>query len=223
MNACHTRTTGIRLAAMGRVIAFAARVSAADSARQCQTIRVAGVWRSVVFCVPLMGSVREFPCVCRPAGKGPSRPGGVDDARRRRLDRPRAFARQLVRQPTGGPDARRAEQQARHRRGDVPSSRQPGKYRIWVRYLDMVNYRSKSGFLFVGQLRRQAGCQKDFDNTETSPRSTPEGAKKWGDGFARWIWDFVEFDAAAGELRSRSRRSIWPPFTAAPARWTCCC
>lgn len=76
-----------------------------------------------------------------------------------------------------------------------------GRYRIWIRYLDMVNYRSKSGFLLVGTQQEKPVVKKDFDNTETSPRSTPEGAKKWGDGFARWVWDFVEFDAAQGELQ----------------------
>ena len=65
----------------------------------------------------------------------------------------------------------------------------------------MVNYRSKSGFLLLGTQKDKQVAKKDFDSTETSPRSTPEGAKKWGDGFARWIWDFVEFDAAAGELQ----------------------
>ncbi|NLF68395.1 MAG: hypothetical protein GX575_04990 [Candidatus Anammoximicrobium sp.] len=81
---------------------------------------------------------------------------------------------------------------------EIPAS---GKYRIWVRYLDMVNHRSKSGFLLTGMQQGQPVVKKDFDNTEASPRSTPEGQKKWGDGFARWIWDFVEFDAAAGELQ----------------------
>ncbi|MDD5523284.1 MAG: hypothetical protein PHI84_20895 [Kiritimatiellae bacterium] len=76
-----------------------------------------------------------------------------------------------------------------------------GKYRIWVRYLDMVNYRSKSGFLLSGTQKDRQVVRKDFDNTEKSPRSTPEGVKKWGDGFARWIWDFVEFDAEEGELK----------------------
>lgn len=75
-----------------------------------------------------------------------------------------------------------------------------GKYRIWVRYLDMVNYRSKSGFLLRGIQEGKQVVEKKFDNTPASPRATPEGVKKWGDGFARWIWDYVEFDAAAGEL-----------------------
>lgn len=77
----------------------------------------------------------------------------------------------------------------------------PGRYRIWIRYLDMVNHRSKSGFLLSGTQNGRQVANKDFDNTPSSPRSTPEGAKKWGDGFARWIWDFVEFEAAAGELQ----------------------
>lgn len=77
----------------------------------------------------------------------------------------------------------------------------PGKQRIWIRYLDMINYRSKSGFLLTGNQNGKQVVEKDFDNTAASPRSTPEGVKKWGDGFARWVWDFVEFDAAAGELR----------------------
>ena len=76
-----------------------------------------------------------------------------------------------------------------------------GKYRIWVRYLDMVNYRSKSAFLLLGSQQDRQVVRKEFDAAEASPRSTPAGAKKWGEGFARWIWDFVEFDAAAGELR----------------------
>lgn len=76
-----------------------------------------------------------------------------------------------------------------------------GKYRIWVRYLDMVNYRSKSGFLLLGTQKDKPVARKDFDNTETSPRSTREGIAKWGDGFARWIWDFAEFQAAPGELQ----------------------
>lgn len=75
-----------------------------------------------------------------------------------------------------------------------------GKHRIWVRYLDMVNHRSKSGFLLLATQKDKPVARKEFDNSEASPRSTPEGAKRWGDGFARWIWDFVEFDAAAGEL-----------------------
>ena len=82
-----------------------------------------------------------------------------------------------------------------------------GKYRIWVRYLDMVNYRSKSGFRLSGTQQGKRVAQKEFDNTEASPRSTPEGEKKWGDGFARWIWDFVEFDAAAGPVAGRCRES----------------
>ncbi len=76
-----------------------------------------------------------------------------------------------------------------------------GRYRVWIRYLDMINYRSKSGFLLSGIQQDRQVIRKEFDNTEKSPRSTPEGEKKWGDGFARWIWDFVEFDAQAGELQ----------------------
>ena len=76
-----------------------------------------------------------------------------------------------------------------------------GKYRIWVRYLDMIHYRSKSGFLLSGTQKGRQVVRKEFDHTETSPRATSAGAKKWGEGFARWIWDFVEFDAAAGELQ----------------------
>ncbi len=77
-----------------------------------------------------------------------------------------------------------------------------GKYRIWVRYLDMVRYRSKSAFLLSAAQNDGQAFRKEFDNAETSPRATPEGAKKWGDGFARWIWDFVEFDAAPGDLNA---------------------
>ena len=63
----------------------------------------------------------------------------------------------------------------------------------------MVNYRSKSGFLLSGTQQGKRVVRKEFDNTKTSPRSTPVGENKWGKGFARWIWDFAEFDAAARE------------------------
>jgi len=54
----------------------------------------------------------------------------------------------------------------------------------------MTNYRSKSGFRVAATRNGKPVLEKDFDNTEASPRSTAEGRKKWGDGFARWIWDF---------------------------------
>ncbi len=76
-----------------------------------------------------------------------------------------------------------------------------GRYRIWVRYLDMVNYRSKSAFRLSGTQQDNRVVNHEFDNAEVSPRSTPEGQQKWGTGFARWVWDFVEFDAEAGELQ----------------------
>lgn len=80
----------------------------------------------------------------------------------------------------------------------IPSS---GKYRIWVRYLDMVDYRSNSAFRLSGVQQGVQIIQHDFDGAEVSPRSTPEGAAKWGDGFAQWVWDFVELDAEEGELQ----------------------
>ncbi len=64
----------------------------------------------------------------------------------------------------------------------------------------MVNYRSNNGFQIQGVQNENVVLDHSFDNGETSFRSTPEGEKKWGDGFARWVWDKTEFDAQAGSF-----------------------
>jgi hypothetical protein len=76
-----------------------------------------------------------------------------------------------------------------------------GTYRLWIRYLDMVNYRSHSAFRVAVSQRGEEAAHKAFDAAENSPRATPEGERKWGAGFSRWVWDFVEFRAEAGPLR----------------------
>lgn len=74
-----------------------------------------------------------------------------------------------------------------------------GRYRLWVRYLDMVNHRSNSAFAVRGV--HSGGEFRELFDVGESLRATPEGLKKWGDGFAHWVWHGVEFEAAAGELR----------------------
>lgn len=81
---------------------------------------------------------------------------------------------------------------------DIPTA---GRYRIWIRYLDMVNYRSRAAFRLSGTQQEKEVVNHKFDDAEASLRATPEGQTKWGTGFARWVWDFVEFDAEAGELQ----------------------
>ncbi len=74
-----------------------------------------------------------------------------------------------------------------------------GSYKLWVRYLDMTNYRAKNGFVVTGVQAGKNIFQKAFDNVE-SVRATSDGVTKWGIGFARWVWDGVEFTAEPGDL-----------------------
>ncbi len=76
-----------------------------------------------------------------------------------------------------------------------------GRCRVWVRHLDMLTHRARSGFaLTVDQGGRQV-LRSEMGVEERSPRSTPEGAKKWGDNYARWIWSVAEFEAVAGPMQ----------------------
>ena len=77
----------------------------------------------------------------------------------------------------------------------------PGRYALWVRYTDMTNYRTNNGFRIQGVQNAQIVLDQPFDEgDDASVRTTPEGLKKWGGGFARWVWAKAEFNAQAGPL-----------------------
>lgn len=72
-----------------------------------------------------------------------------------------------------------------------------GKHRLWVRYLDIVSHRGATFCLTVKQNGRILG-EKEFD--AESKRVSPEGQAKWGDGFSRFVWDYLEFEGDAGDI-----------------------
>ncbi|HOG51890.1 MAG TPA: hypothetical protein PKY10_14975, partial [Lentisphaeria bacterium] len=74
---------------------------------------------------------------------------------------------------------------------------EPGTFRLHVRYLDVVRFDNRSFKITVSQDSRVL-AEKVFD--QESLRQTPEGEKRWGSGFARFVWDNLEFTAVAGEV-----------------------
>ena len=74
-----------------------------------------------------------------------------------------------------------------------------GKYRIWVRYLDLLKYRNKIGFIVTLKQNGKIVAEKEFD-TGASKRATPQGVKKWGRGYACFVWDSITVKLAAGPV-----------------------
>ncbi len=72
-----------------------------------------------------------------------------------------------------------------------------GTFRLHVRYLDVMRYEHRSFQVEVSQNGRVL-ASKEFD--KESLRQNPEGEKRWGGGFARFVWDSLEFTAAAGDV-----------------------
>lgn len=73
-----------------------------------------------------------------------------------------------------------------------------GTHFLWVRYLDMTNYRDKNSFRVAGIQKGQKIFESELDRT--SLRETSEGKKKWGDGFSCWVWYRIPFKAPAGPM-----------------------
>ena len=75
-----------------------------------------------------------------------------------------------------------------------------GKYRLWVRYLDIDRFRGATFKVTILQKGKVIG-EYEFDRE--SLRISPEGKKKWGAGFARFVWDKLEFTGEAGNATVR--------------------
>lgn len=69
-----------------------------------------------------------------------------------------------------------------------------GKHRFWVRYLDILKHRGLFKVSIVQNGRIVA--EKVFDTK--SLRNGKEGKDRWGDGFAQWVWDFMDAELSAG-------------------------
>jgi len=89
-----------------------------------------------------------------------------------------------------------------------------GRYRVWVRYLDIITHRARTGFAVTAEQEDRQVARAEMGAEEVSPRATPEGEKKWGSGYSRWMWRAAEFDAAAGPLRLAVEKLHAVPVTA---------
>ncbi len=75
--------------------------------------------------------------------------------------------------------------------------REPGTYRLHVRYLDVMPFTQRAFLLTVSQNGRDL-TSREFDRE--SIRKTPEGERRWGKGYGRFVWGSLEFPAEAGDL-----------------------
>ena len=89
-----------------------------------------------------------------------------------------------------------------------------GRYRVWVRYLDIMRHRARTGFAVTARAGRAAVGAREMGTEEESPRANTEGERKWGPGYSRWMWRAAEFDAAAGPLRLSVEKLHNVPVTA---------
>ncbi len=85
---------------------------------------------------------------------------------------------------------------------DVFPVEKDGTYRILVRYIDLgtASLRSKIGFKVTVAQDGKTVAEKVFDDNEVSVRSTPEGKKKWGAGWAVFIWGELSCPLKQGEF-----------------------
>lgn len=82
----------------------------------------------------------------------------------------------------------------------VVSLPKDGKYRLWVRYLDIDRFRGATFKVTVLQKDKVIG-EHEFDRE--SIRASAEGKKKWGTGFGQFVWDGMEFTGEAGNATVR--------------------
>lgn len=69
-----------------------------------------------------------------------------------------------------------------------------GRYRLWVRYLDILRQRGEFRVTIMQEGRVVA--DKVFDSA--SLRANREGAARWGAGFGQFVWDCLEAELSAG-------------------------
>lgn len=97
-----------------------------------------------------------------------------------------------------------------------------GKYRVWVRYLDLNQKSRKGNNCFVITLKQELEADKTADGDgiddlmnsvrdgnakslknrkefdQFGMRQTPADEEKWGDSYAAFVWDFMEADLKKG-------------------------
>ena len=71
-----------------------------------------------------------------------------------------------------------------------------GKYFLHLRYIDVLNHRGD--FTVTITQNGKTLASKTFD--AVSLRATPEGKKKYGKNFAKFVWQDLDFTAAAGKV-----------------------
>jgi hypothetical protein len=93
-----------------------------------------------------------------------------------------------------------------------------GRYRVWVRYLDIGHDRREWPFQVRLLQQGNAVAEKGFDTVWL--RATPEGKKKWGEWARDFVWDSFEADLKAGPCAIEL--SKLPPIEGGTWRWVDC-
>jgi len=107
--------------------------------------------------------------------------------------------------PSGGNHLAGYTRQQQPATGKFKISR-AGKYRFWVRYVDLTaRFQKNNGFVIKLKQNGKVIAQKTF--SRESLRNTTDGKKKWGKGFAVFVWNNVDFNADAGEVELELTKS----------------
>ena len=72
-----------------------------------------------------------------------------------------------------------------------------GAYRLWLRYLDVESHPAS----FLVKVLQNGTTLAENEFHQRSLRETPEGRKKYGEGFARFVWQSVDFQAEGGNIQ----------------------
>ena len=71
-----------------------------------------------------------------------------------------------------------------------------GPHRLWIRYLDVEKYPAS----FIVKVVQNGVTLVEREFHQESLRTTAAGRKKYGEGFARMVWQSLDFDAAEGSV-----------------------
>ena len=89
------------------------------------------------------------------------------------------------------------------RKGDDSASKEitvskAGEYNVWIRYIDLKMNRKNIAFK-ISVIQGDKKYEKVFDDSEKGKRATPAGARKWGGGYGRFVWDSMKVPLVLGK------------------------
>ncbi|MBQ6471444.1 MAG: hypothetical protein IJJ33_05635, partial [Victivallales bacterium] len=98
--------------------------------------------------------------------------------------------------PSGGHFLAGVSKAAGSARGEFKIA-EKGLHRLWIRYLDVESHPAS----FMVKVIQNDTLLAENEFHRTSLRATAEGRKKYGEGFARFVWQSLDFQADEGSVQ----------------------